>query len=293
MGGMVGEPMTETTLRDLFVSYGHESYVPPRGQQAQLLLGLIGVYVRHGLLGAGDPEPLCRVCPNQAVCWATLPEARRDGPYDNGSVCLPWVGPTYAPGGVAVIGINPNFAAGDYTDFLAEHSISYGQHIASLSAGHEKNGGSRFAYGSMRAAAALLDLLDGHPVLDRRPSQLADAVLRTARLQAVKCIPVRPGSTPAPEMWRRCPPMLLADKLDVLRPAHLLVLGSSETMWAVQMLPGYTAVPCRADRLSRGKLHGAGWEAEVYGVDHPAAWGYADASERSLISHLQRRSRRL
>jgi DNA invertase Pin-like site-specific DNA recombinase len=55
--------------------------------------------------------------------------------------------------------------------------------------------GSAFAYRMLRSAAAILDLADNEPIRDRDvPGDLVDSLHRTARLQAVKCVP-QPGSS--------------------------------------------------------------------------------------------------
>jgi hypothetical protein len=211
-----------------------------------------------------DPKPLCQVCVNRDPCWQSAPDARRESADGDGSLCLPWIGPRYQPGGVAIVGVNPNIGYEDQTDLTSEYWISYDQHIRYLAAGYRRTP-SRFAYGAYRSAAALLDAAAGRPITDRDPDQLPDAVLRTARLQAVKCVPKRRNSNPADEMWERCPPMLLASELDILRPGRILVTGADPRVRGLEMIDGYRAVPCRAADLWRGVLTRAGYEAQVYG----------------------------
>ena len=159
------------------------------------------------------------------VLGQTLPHAPGSGGPD-GSLCLPWIGPRYTPGGVAIVALNMNISPEDNTDRIYEYWISYEQHIHWLAAGYQKNDGSRFAFGAHRSAAALLDAQTGRPVVDRLPEQLPDAVLSTARLQAVKCLPKRASSKPSSAMRQLCVPMVLIDELDVVRPGTVLVLGA-------------------------------------------------------------------
>ena len=284
-------PDLPTTVRDLaavFADYGLPAERIPRGTPAKLLLRLSRLYARHGLIDVEHPKPLCQLCVNRDPCWESAPDARREGADGDGSLCLPWIGPGYQPGGVAIVGVNPNISYEEQTDLTSEYWISYDQHVRYLAAGYSRTP-SRFAYGAYRSAAALLDAAAGRPITDRDPDQLPDSVLQTARLQAVKCVPKRRNSNPTDGMWERCPPMLLASELDILRPGRILVTGAAPRVWGLEMIDGYRVVPCRATDLWRGALARAGYEAQVYGVIHPSHIGNRnERSERALLRHLAR-----
>ncbi len=292
-----GEPRPRS-FRDLqgrFQSYDYAPEQLPRRHQGKMLLRLLDVYERLGLLRDERPAPLCQICPNAKACWASAEaKVRREPPDDcgedneDGSVCLPWVGPEYRAGGVVVLGINPHIAPGkrrhDYTDLLIEHSITWNHYVANFSRGIKAEGGSRFAFASMRSAAALLDVLDKKPVRARRPKELLDPVMRVARLQAIKCVPRRESSKPFPEMWERCPPLVLGDELDVLRPGILLALGEKPA-GAVAQLRGFQEKRADAPRVCRGLIQRARWAADVYMLPHPRA--SAVNIERSFLRALK------
>jgi hypothetical protein len=271
-------------LQTLFCAWGFPRERVPRGAPAKLLMALMRLYSDRGLLDVTNPQPLCEICPNAEPCWNTARDALREG-----EMCLPWIGPRYKAGGVAIVAVNPNLATEDASELLLEHWISYDRHIATLRRGDEYDERSRFAYGAYRSAAALLDALAGERVVRRRPEELADAVLSTARLQAVKCVPKRASSTPTSDMWRHCPGMLLADELDVLRPGAVLVLGS-KARGQLETLGGFEYdARCRSEAVWRGLLRRDGWQAQIYGVAHPGArQGVAQRSELALLRYLRR-----
>jgi uracil-DNA glycosylase len=278
---------TETRLHRRFKADQYPSRQWPRGLEAKLLVDLLGVYEGAGL-SPGTNVPLCRGCPHAPSCWANGHEYQRvprRGAVGDGGICLPWVGRDYRPQrDVVTVAINPNLGPGDPSDLLIEHGITWDHHVVGLALNDRSHEGSRFAFGAMRGAAALLDVADGIPVRDREPHELAGLVRRVARLQAVKCIPRTPTSKPLPNMWRNCPQFLLGQELDILRPQFILTLGTDPRR-AVSGLDGYRQRRCRAQRVHHGELVREGWQATVFGVDHPRS---GHASETSLISTLQR-----
>jgi len=93
-------------------------------------------------------------------------------------------------------GDQPNIAPDHRTFLLSEHEISWRHHCA-LENDQKSDKGSSFAYRMLRSAAALLDYAKKLPITDReRPLDLVDALHRTARLQAVKCVPRHHRSQP-------------------------------------------------------------------------------------------------
>jgi hypothetical protein len=93
-------------------------------------------------------------------------------------------------------GLTPNIAADDHTNLLTEHEITWDRHHRTLARGSTTDENSPFAYRMARSAAAVLDLATQQPVQDREdPTDLLDALARTARLQTVKCMPRRERSS--------------------------------------------------------------------------------------------------
>jgi len=275
-------------LRVLFASYGLGPENQPCGDQATLLIALLGVYGRHGLLPSGKPQPLCAVCPRARLCWAKQPpESRRVGDDidgEDGSICLPWVGEDYRRGGVCVLAMNFNIGPHDPTNLMIGFDIVLRQYLPALRAGRRAIGGSRVLSGIARTAAALLDVLDGKPVIDREAVQLADTYARIAQLQAVKCIPIKERSVPSPTMWRECSQLLLGEELDVLKPSMLVALGT-ESQRVVERLEGYD--PFTGPDPSIGTLRRGDYALTAYGVAHPAFHG-AYESETQLLEELRR-----
>jgi hypothetical protein len=278
-------PTSVRALQDRFRADHFEKKQIPRGDQAKTLVSLLDLYAEHNLFPQDRIRPLCVVCPNKDDCWARGRGSRRRSRDEDGAICLPWVGRDYGPQGVVTIGINPNISERNgRTDLLIEHAITWDWHIDGLDRGLRANKGSRFAYGAMRSAAGLLDLIDGKPIRDRDPrndddaQQLVHAVHRTARLQAIKCVPVRKDSEPLTAMWRNCPGFLLADELKLVRPGHLLVLGTNAKN-AVTSL----------GRIHAGRLELDDWSCAIHFVAHPRT---GSASEAALLTSLTRKPRK-
>lgn len=270
----------------------------PRGTQADRLVELLALYRAHGLAYTPRKLALCDVCMHAEGCWATLDRKARRRPTavwyrENGGIVLPWVGRRYERGGVAVIGINPNIAGTDYTSLLLEHGISWEHYISTFQAGKLREGRSSFGGCAMRTAGLLLDELDGRPIEDRgeNPLELVDVVHRTARLQAVKCVPKRAKSEPSREMIERCPSFLFADELAILRPSRIVMFGAPARD-AMQEMLGYQSPAGRLGHVRYGDLTGDGWSARVFALAHPNAWdGAWDRSFRALKRRLGREQR--
>jgi hypothetical protein len=169
---------------------------------------------------------------------------------------------------VCVLAMNLNIGPLDLTNLTIGFEISLDQYLPALRAGRRGIGGSRVVSAVARTAAGLLDVLDGKPVIDRDPVQLADAYARIAQLQAVKCIPVRERSAPSRTMRRECPRLLLCDELDVLKPSILVALGS-ESQRVVEQLGGYD--PLTGPDPSMGNVRRGDYTVTAYGVAHPAS----------------------
>jgi hypothetical protein len=181
-----------------------------------------------------------------------------------------------------VLAINPNIGPEDDTELLIEHSISWYFHQPGLEQNHKKHGRTAFAFGAMRSAAVLLDLLDGTPIRDREPRELVGALHRTARLQAVKCIPRRARSRPTDGMWRNCPSFLLVEELKLLKPGYLLTLGKDARI-AAMALDGYRRPRgAKPNRIHMGRIEFGTWATDVFSIAHPAS-GKSYASHDALM----------
>lgn len=281
-------PLTTVKLRNRFRDDSFEPAQVPAGTQAQLLVQFLRLYDQKRLLPKRGPRRLCDCCDHREDCWGAAMDARATPSRESGGIVLPWIGRHYQLGGVVVLAINPNIGAGDETDLLIEHAISWCHHQPGLEQNHRRHEGSAFAFGAMRSAAVLLDLLDGAPVRDREPCELVDALHRTARLQAVKCIPRRTRSSPTRGMWRNCPPFLLSEELKLLRPRYLLTLGN-DARGASTALTGYR--PARRTRSGRGhlgRIEFDGWTTDLFSVAHPA-WGKSHADHDVLLRSARAR----
>jgi len=269
-------PRDESELRGRFEKGGFDPEEIPDGDQARLLLNLLELYAREDKDLAPATRPLCECCPNHEPCWAGIEDARRTPGTDrreDGGIILPWVGARYKPGGLVVIAINPNVAPDHRTFLLSEHEISWRHHCV-LENDQKSDEGSWFAYRMLRSAAALLDCGDKLPITDRdRPQDLVDALHRTARLQAVKCVPRRHRSKPTSAMEQACAPFLLEDELGILRPRVILALGNVPDQ-AISRLSGYQYLESASSEFLWRHRLAANWgSSEVFAIPHPAALG--------------------
>ena len=267
----------------------------PKGRQLDLLVQLATGYQARGLLDVVQPRPMWDCCAHGRECWKPrrlIP--RRSSKVNCGQITLPWVGPLYEPGGVAVLAINLHNASGWLTEFEITCSSAgcpdHPSQIGSFEAGRRRAHRSPFAYGSTRTAAMLLDLADQEPIRDRSaPLDLIGPLNRIARLQAVKCAPADGGrGTPTRAMNRNCPPMLLADELAILKPALILTIGAAPSR-AIRALPGFEPNPGGRSVLL-GRLADKNTKTLVYSVAHPVAHAAWSRDHEALKRHLRRRA---
>ncbi len=272
-----------------------------------MLLALCKVYEDAGVL-SGDPLPtLHQVCSQASECWKGVESDKRAhgvGAFDAGSekgcMFLPWVGPAYHPGGVAVLGMNLRYAGGDW-ELAMEHRIAVepgcGQEAKLRSQGGRAHR-SYWSKGTMRDVAAVLRSARSASAIDTKdPNELADALLASARLQAVKCSPIGGRSSPEPAMSERCPRLFLRAELAVLRPSVLLAYGGPAHAAVHQV--GTVTVDEKATRTSakgtslltfrRGTLVlPGGASILVFLLTHPAHGGWHQA-HRELVASLTTR----
>ncbi len=265
---------------------------PPTAKQLEMLLALCKVYEDAGVL-SGDPLPaLHRVCPHAGECWKGVEGKRAhgvgafDADSEKGCMLLPWVGPAYRPGGVAVLGMNLRYAGGDW-ELAMEHRIAVepgcGQEAKLRSQGGRAHR-SYWSKGTMRDVAAVLRSTRGAPLLDTKdPNELADALLASARLQAVKCSPIGGRSSPEPAMSERCPQQFLRAELGVLKPSVLLAYGGP-AHGAVHQA-GNVTINEKITRFRRGTLAlSGGTSIDVLLLTHPAHGGWHQAHRELVVS---------
>jgi uracil DNA glycosylase superfamily protein len=259
--------------------------------QAALLAQVAGVYERRGLIADREAPPLWDCCPRSSECWRSALDARPAPAGGRAGISLPWIGPTYRLGGVAVVALNLRDAGGLFVEYeITCVTAGEASQINSMASGRRMAHGSRMAYASARSAAAIQDWASGKPIRDRHdPVDLVDALNSSVRLQAVKCSPQDGArSTPTDAMSANCPSLLLAAELEILKPRCVLTLGA--TAWrAIESVPGY-AEEGWADRISWGRVHTYAGEYIVVALDHPAAGGLWDRGHEQLLKHLCSRS---
>ena len=260
----------------------------PRGTQVRLLAEVAGLYEQTGLIVDGDTPPLWECCPMGEDCWRSARDVRPEHAHGRGGISLPWIGPRYRPGGVAVIAINLRDAGG----LLEEYAITCvtageGSQLNRLAAGDRKAHGSRIAYASARSAAAIRDWSVGNEIRDRpAPPDLVEVLNSSARLKAVKCS-AHDGerSTPTDEMSVNCPSLLLERELAILKPSCVLTLGTAP-FDAIRAISGYTEEGW-VERLSWGRLETSAESRAIFSLTHPAAGGLWDQDHALLLTHLR------
>ena len=265
---------------------------PPSGPSMTLLLRLLALYQEKAVVdGLSDP-PLWDVCACARSCWGKLPLSYRPGrslgdPW-RGGIPLPWIGPHYRTGGVVVLGVNLNHASG----LLVEYDIALNgplSQLGRLRAGKRNPHGSQWAYRSLRSAAAVVRSLRGlRPLDERDPSSLADVLLETARLQAVKCSPkdaLRSSRTLA--MRANCPPMFLRYELEILDPVAVVAFG--DETWNALGSVADLHVTTDGPHVWRAVINGSP-DREVFWLPHPASYGHLwPTAHKALIRSLTHR----
>jgi len=264
----------------------------PEGAQLDLLVRLARLYAELGVL-EGEPTPaLHRVCSSAAACWSGRADApqgvsRFDVASENGCMFLPWVGPRYRQGGVVVVGMNLRNGPGGDWEFGLEHRIArdpaWGQEVG-LRAGRKPHG-SNWSKGTMRDVAAVRRSWTGESALDTRDgAELADALLSSARLQAIKCSPVGGRSSPTGTMVKDCPSRFLTRELDVVRPSVILAYGGPAH--AALAATGRVEVRATVRGFRRAHLVRGDSAITTFLMTHPAHGGWYGA-HAALIESLK------
>jgi hypothetical protein len=263
----------------------------PRGAQLEALAGVARLYESSGLLSkSGRTRPLWPECPFAHECWAGALDAV---PHDEArrGITLPWIGARYEPGAVAVVGLNLRDAGGLLCEFeiaaptAGDPALGAHSQWSALKAGRRMVHGSPWAYRSLRSAGLVHDWLRGDCPIDRDdPRLLADVLELTARLQAVKCSPQDDArSTPTPAMTSNCPPFLLVEELQVLKPGAIVAFGLD--VYDVLQRVGDHAIEDGNDFLAWGHIETSERQVPVFWLYHPAG-RYWRNSHDALLKHL-------
>ena len=269
----------------------------PAGRQLELLEEVLAIYERDGLLAGRRPDALWRCCPNRDACWSSEQLQHRPGVSDadpdseKGCIFAPWIGPAYEPGGVCVVAVNLRYDGGDW-DLAVEHRVATGAwgQEEMLRAGRRRAHHSPFAWRSLTGAAAILRSGEGRtPVEAEGGDELAQTLLRTARLQSVKCSPNdHRRSQRSRAMRELCPPRFLRSEIEILEPGVLLAFGG-EARSALER-SGEVVYREQERGFLRGSYRGVDHQAEVFVLAHPAARGATwQRSQRALLASLVRR----
>lgn len=239
----------------------------PTGEQEHRVGALLNLYARRGLLPDGQAEPLCEVCRHAALCWEEAAPRDVDWARDHGGISVPWVGREYRATGICVVGLNFNNGGG-----LAEHWRVCADHERSLAAGKQGKNNEFFATGAMSYVLAL-DLSASGRLQDtwEEPGrrELAGEWERCAFLEAVKCSPVAGRSRPTDAMVGQCPPFLLRQELEILRPRVVLLLGRSEVRDVVRPMLSPIWGECPGS-LERDTFRLCDESAELFSCNHPS-----------------------
>lgn len=263
--------------------------------QIDFLLPLSVIYGQRSVLRERPIPALVRSCERASECWRNVPEVRRpagtssrDPDSENGCMILPWVGPEYRRGGACVLGMNIHYSGYD-AEFALEYCITldpkWGQ-VSNLRKGRQPHRSS-WAKSTMRDVAAVLRSSRGLPPETTDPNELADALLWSSRVQAVKCSPIGGRSTPLPEMVQNCPSQFLLRELEILQPSVLLAYGQPVKA-ALRQAGGWTVEEAEP-AFQRGMMNELPGTT-VFLLTHPAhgrgGWAVAHrALLRSLEAH--------
>lgn len=259
------------------------------------LTRLSGIYEGEGVLTSRRAPALYRACPSAAECWDGAEERASDSaetPWsgdNDGSIFWPWVGESYRAGGVCLVGMNIHHA-GDWWSINVEYAI-VAEQTPHLEQGRRRMPkGSMFAYRGGASAMAALASLDGRdPAESPDPREVTPALERIARLQAVKCSPLRNKSNPTRAMCACCPPRFLQRELAILRPRVIVGLGVDARRGVESA--GVVTWEREDHGYRRGALAiGTRRPIDVLLVPHPSVRGRAWPDAQAALVHDLRRN---
>ena len=273
---------SEAFRRDLECSLGRGRFSEAR---LQILEALKAIYKDEGVFRSGEALRLWDSCRCAKSCWEGLSDDLKpgfdDADSDLGAIPLPWVGEFYEPRGVVVVAINLHRASG----FYIEYEIAAEQ-LRVLASGGKRPHGGPLAYGSARAASAVLESAAGRSGhIFEAADELAMVLDRTARLQAVKCSRNDHLSPRTDSMKTNCPPLYLRRELAVLKPSVVVNLGNEA--WDAIDAIGDIDESVPGDHFSRSRVRVEDLSFEMVWLHHPAARnGLWEVSLDLLLSNL-------
>jgi hypothetical protein len=184
---------------------------------------------------------------------------------------VPFVGPGYPRRRIVIVGMNTRDDGG-----IAEHFIGMRAIMEALRSGRRTYGRSRFHYRAGCATAILAANQDGvTPIVNPPPQELVDPILASARIMAVQCAPAHGRRSPTSQMWANCPPMVMADQLEILEPRVVALLGQ-QTHASVQTLERFevhwdTYWRDNERCFARGSAMIGGRRIPLLALSHPAS----------------------
>jgi len=132
---------------------------------------------------------------------------------------VPWCGPSYRSGGVAVVAINMDKYGG-----LGAHWWIRLERVRELKSGRRR----AFDYRLGTFVALAQASLGGAPLdVEPEPARVGEAWEAAAFLESVKCSPEQGVSAPTGAMWRNCPDRYLVEEIAVLAPSVVIAVGKA------------------------------------------------------------------
>ena len=242
------------------------------------------------------PLPIHQVCSHRERCWEGSNDRFPPDDEESSHISRPWVGPRYEELRLATIGVNLNGYGGldalvDLTE-EAKEKISDGWRKVRFGAEYKDYSGSFLWHrlGSYSTAfAEFFDLIkatwgdDGYPEVE----DVSSAFDFIAFLEHIKCSPIGENSKPTAAMWENCGAHILRQELLLLKPAHILVLGTSDNSSNLHDMvfdSGWQDCVQIGEVLrAKGKIGGS--PVTIWVVRHPTSYGGAS---NSIVQDLRK-----
>ena len=239
--------------------------------------------------------PLHRVCENGAACWGEAQDRLPPDEGETGCISQPWVGSRYRDLRLAAIGVNLNEYGGlnalvELTE-EAKELIAEGCRRVRFHNTYNEYAGSFLWHRLGAYAAAIAETSrvafvewgdDGYPL----PKNVAQSFDMIAFMEHVKCAPIGEKSKPTTAMWKRCGAHILRNELEILRPAQLLILGTSDNAryLSVQVLDAKMDCVIQHGSVISAIGSIAGNVIKIIVVPHPTSYGGAS---RAILDDLK------
>jgi hypothetical protein len=216
-----------------------------------------------------EDTDLRSACKYAGDCWS----GDHGGKPDQMRVRLPWIGPRYPVRRIAVVAINARDSGAPDAEVKA--TLGVVECLRQNRRGYGPNGRSFFHYRIASAVHAAMQSQDRRPVeKNPPPAQVVEAVLCSARLQAVQCAPCSTARrSPTPAMVRNCPGFLLREQRELLAPEVLMLFGqpAHRAIEEPQLDMTWDTTWEQSGRcFSRGQTNLAGLPLTVCAFAHPS-----------------------